>query len=150
MADDPFDSLGVVLSTFLGSSGAAIADQLEIAYDKGVISDIVKVLEDAQTQLKKSENIRQTHAAAYGSSPAGQALAYNASLAREKVIEVIGDMRSGLMGYQEVVTTFHSEAEGADDSNAGDMTTLKSAMDCVNAPTVGAPSQCTLPTGGDH
>lgn len=143
---DAFDTLGTVLGSILGPAGTQIADQLEVAYDHGIIEDILKVLEDAQTSLMKSENITDTPASSFGASPAGQMLAYNASLARQKVIEVIGDMRAGLEGYQSIVSGFRSESQLVDDTSSGDLTTLNSALSCVAQPTVGSPSQCTMPT----
>lgn len=145
---DVFDTLDTVLSSIMGSAGSKIAGQLELAYDAGIIEDILKVLDTGQSTLGETKDLPETPATAYGASPSGLNLSYNAALARGKVVETIDNMEAGLRGYHQVVSHFQGETQTADETSSGDLNTLAQAVPCVSQPTFASPSQCTIPSAG--
>lgn len=117
---------------------------VELAYDEAIIEEIKSVLDDGSTGLRDSD-VEPTAASAYGSSDGGVALARNADLARQKVIEAITDMAAGLQGYRENVDEFHSRTQGIEGDSTAASSSIDKATDCVAQPKIASPSSCGLP-----
>lgn len=118
-------------------------------FTEELVDRIMRFLDTSAADLSSSkpESVVQT---AFGGAPASVTCSGHAGKARQHVVEAINDMVTGLHRYHSSLDGMRRRALSVDDTSEADISRLiVRAEDCAAAPTVGSPSQCVAPTGGD-
>lgn len=94
-----------------------------ILTDAGVgdntVQEILAMLDDAQSKVKKGEDIQAVPAAALGGAPTAAELQLHAGKAHDHVVEAMTQMVNGLQGYYDSVKHFRQDVH---DTDAGEAT----------------------------
>ena len=113
-------------------------------FTEDLVDRIMRFLDTSATDLdgSKPDAVGGT---SFGTSPGGADCATHAGKARQHVVEAINDMVAGLHGYHSSLDGMRRRAREVDDTSDSDIRRIiVRAEACSAAPTVAAPSQCSL------
>ena len=135
---------GMSAGATIGAVGGFLSD---IAVDEATVQRILKILEDAASDLDKPfEPVPPT---AFGGSSSGCELGRHTSIAQEHVFNAMMDMVKALSGFQQSVTTYAADQGRVDEDSGQQSLRIQQAAECLAVPDLRANNECA-PTGGGN